>query len=336
MPWDVKKLNRSAVAISASRRTDIPGLFPRWFENRLTAGFVEYIARIGRVQKNIRPEDVTHFNFWTKWPHPFRKTLDRVCEIGYPTLWNVTVTGLGQTAVEPYVPRAEKVVASIRNLSQTVSPKAIQWRYDPIFLSEQYSATFHVKNFRILAERLAGSVDRVAVSFVEPYGRRVTPDLKRYERETGDRFVDTTLAQRVDLIGELGAIAAGLDLELTICCSPELRKQTGYKVSGCNSFAWACRVYPELRSFRRLRNKPTRPDCACSEEWDIGVYDTCIFGCAYSYGSCSFAKAMANFRRRDPDDPCLLPHAQVDTVGKEQPTTRLTVQGREVGRRALR
>lgn len=323
MHWDVSKLDRGAVAISASRRTDIPGLFPGWFQNRLEAGFVEYIPRIERVQKSIRPEHVTHFNFWTKWPRPFRRALECVLEIGYPSLWNVTLTGLGRTAVEPYVPRAEKVVGSVRELARLVTPQAIQWRYDPIFLSERFPPAFHVQNFRKLAEQLAGYVDRVAVSFVASYGRRVTPDLRRYERETGDRFIDAPLAQQADLLGELGAIVAAHSLPLTICCSPELRQQTGLPISGCNSFDWACRVYPVLRAFRRLRAKPTHSDCGCSEEWDIGCYDTCVFGCAYSYGSCNRAKAAENLRRHDPKHPCLIPRGD----GNEPPVVSLTVNG---------
>ena len=305
MKWNVNNLDRSAVAISASRRTDIPGLYAVWFMNRLEAGFAEYIARVGRVQKSIRPEDVTHFNFWTKWPRPFRRALERVVGIGYPTLWNVTLTGLARTVVEPYVPRA------------------IQWRYDPVFLSERFPPEFHVRTFRKLAELLGGYVDRVAVSFVASYNRRVAPDLRRYERETGDRVIDAPLAQQVDLVGELGAIAAACNLPLTVCCSPELRQQTGLPVSGCNNFAWASRVYPALQAFRRQRAKPTRPDCGCSEEWDIGCYDTCVFACPYSYGSCNCAKARENFRRHDPTHPCLIPRGE----GNEPPVVPLSVNG---------
>ena len=56
-----------------------------------------------------------------------------------------------------------------------------------------------------------------------------------------------------------------------------------------------------------LRNKPTRPDCVCSQEFDIGVYDTCVFGCRYSYGSCNLACARLNFAKHDPAHPCLIP-----------------------------
>jgi hypothetical protein len=136
--WNVRNLRRSAVGVSASRRTDIPALFSAWFAARLAAGVVEYIPAgpPRRVTRSILPEDVTHFNFWSKWPRPFFGVLDRVLTMGYPVLWNVTITGLGGSPVEPRVPDTEKAVAALLELSTLVPPAAIQWRYDPIFVSQ--------------------------------------------------------------------------------------------------------------------------------------------------------------------------------------------------------
>lgn len=309
MNWDVRNLDRHAIAISASRRTDIPGLFAAWFDNRLTAGFAEYIPAgpPRRIRRSLRPEDVTYFNFWTKYPRPFLRVLDRVLGIGYPVLWNVTLTGLGQTAVEPHVPPANKVVDSIVELRKRVPAAAIQWRYDPIVVSKLYDRDWHEETFRRLADQLAGNVDRIAVSFIECYGKRVKHELEAYRDETGDHIGALSVEEQLDVVNRLKAIADNYDLSLTICCSPELRKASGCPASGCNSFDWACRVYPCLHGFRRLRQKPMRPDCACSEEVDIGVYDTCIYGCRYSYGSYNCQRATVNFKRHDPTAPCLIP-----------------------------
>jgi len=61
-----------------------------------------------------------------------------------------------------------------------------------------------------------------------------------------------------------------------------------------------------LADRRKLKSKPTRPDCACSAEADIGVYDTCIYGCRYSYGSRNQQAAMRNFRSHDTEGACIL------------------------------
>jgi len=309
MRWSVEHLKPGAVGVSASRRTDIPALFAAWFSRRLDEGFAEYVplGPARRVRRSLRPEDVTHFTFWTKWPRPFFPTLVRVLERGYPVLWNVTLTGLGGSAAEPGVPSTEKTVAAIRRLSKLVPPAAILWRYDPIFVSARYGRRHHRETFSRLIDALAGHVDRVAVSFVTHYKRQVEPDLRAYAEDSGDVLVEPTPSEQVELTGELRDIAAAARLPLTVCCSPELREAIGCPRSGCNSFDWARRVYPELARHPRLKDRPTRSDCGCSAEVDIGVYDTCILGCRYSYGSRNARVARSRFARHDPSAPCLIP-----------------------------
>ncbi len=310
MNWKVENLCPTAKSVSASRRTDIPAFYGDWFSHRLTAGFVEYIPAgpARRCRCSLRPADVTHFAFWTKNPRPFVPALRRVLTIGYPVLWNVTITGLGGTPVEPHVPSADRVVASIQELAEMVPPSAILWRYDPVFLSAQYGEDYHIETFSRLAGELTGHVDRIAVSFLGScYARRVQQNLRHYESESGDRVRVMLLAQQVDLAGRLNDIAAAAGLQLTLCCSPELQQTTGYPATGCNSFAWARRVYPELEKAEALKPKPTREGCECNDERDIGVYDTCVHGCRYSYGSSSYEAARANHHRHDPNDACLIP-----------------------------
>jgi hypothetical protein len=308
MQWKVDQLKPSAVGVSASRRTEIPGLFARWFERRLEEGWADYLPAgpPRRVRRSIAPPDVTHFTFWSRWPRPFFRTLECVLRIGYPVLWNVTITGLGRTAVEPYAPTTEKAVAALLDLSRIVPPAAIQWRYDPVFLSKRFGAEHHVRTFSALAEALRGRVDRVTTSVVQLYGRRVEPDLRAYERESGDRL-ETSEPALVDLLCRLREIATTAGIPFTLCCVPELRATVGCQAAGCNAWGWAARVYPVLQRDRTLRTRPTRPGCACSEEFDIGAYDTCVFGCRYSYGSCNLRRARANFARHDPEAACIVP-----------------------------
>jgi len=306
--WKIENLTPGAVGVSASRRTEMPGLFASWFARRLDEGWVEYIPAgpPRRVRRSIAPPDVTHFTFWSRWPRPFFRALERVLRIGYPVLWNVTITGLGRTPVEPHAPATGKAVSALLKLSRLVPPAAIQWRYDPVFLSTRFDVEHHVRTFRAIAEALRGRVDRVTLSAVQLYGRRVAPDLRAYERECGDRL-ETSQAALLEVLGRLREIAAAAGIPFTLCCAPELRTALACDAAGCNAWAWATRVYPELNHHRALRTRSTRPDCQCSEEFDIGVYDTCTFGCRYSYGSCNAARARANFACHDPAAPCILP-----------------------------
>ena len=53
-----------------------------------------------------------------------------------------------------------------------------------------------------------------------------------------------------------------------------------------------------------------RKECGCAAGRDIGMYDTCLFGCSYCYATSSFERAKANYARHDPDSPSLLPAAR--------------------------
>jgi DNA repair photolyase len=48
-----------------------------------------------------------------------------------------------------------------------------------------------------------------------------------------------------------------------------------------------------------------RSACGCVVSKDIGMYDSCLFGCQYCYATTSFARARANFSRHDPEAPFL-------------------------------
>ena len=259
------------------------------------------------MRRSLAPEDVTHFVFWSKWPRPFFRALDRVAEIGYPVLWNVTITGLGASRLEPRVPPADKVVRATGELARRHGPSAIQWRYDPVFVSDRLDLKHHRATFARLCGQLAGSVDRVTTSLVHTYGRRVRPDLAAYERELNDPLVELSTAQQVEWLGSLREVAEGAGIAFTICCLPEVRAGLGCEPAGCNRWDWACRVYPELAAHRRLPKRPSRQGCACSQEVDIGVYDTCPLGCRYSYGSRDQTIAEQAHGRHDPTAACLLP-----------------------------
>ena len=81
--------------ISASRRTDIPALYPEWFMNRLVGGEVLVPnpynrKKVSRIE--LSPETVDCFVFWTKNPEPMLPYLKMIDLLGFPYYFEMTIT----------------------------------------------------------------------------------------------------------------------------------------------------------------------------------------------------------------------------------------------------
>ena len=66
------------VIISASRSTDIPSFYSKWFMNRLKAGYVKWINPFNRQPQYVSFEKTRVIVFWTKNAKPIFKYLSKV------------------------------------------------------------------------------------------------------------------------------------------------------------------------------------------------------------------------------------------------------------------
>jgi hypothetical protein len=49
-----------------------------------------------------------------------------------------------------------------------------------------------------------------------------------------------------------------------------------------------------------------RKACGCVVSRDIGMYDSCLYGCMYCYATGNFERARSNYAQHDPHSPSLL------------------------------
>ncbi|HDN25652.1 MAG TPA: DUF1848 family protein, partial [Thioploca sp.] len=113
--------------ISASRRTDIPHYFAKWFAERRKAGFAEFRNAFGgKGRVSLRNEDVLGYLFWTKYAHSFENPLQALRDEGIPYVFQYTITGYGHD-LEPHIPRRENVIDDFIAIAKTLpSPECIQ------------------------------------------------------------------------------------------------------------------------------------------------------------------------------------------------------------------
>ena len=138
--------------INTGCRTDIPAFYSKWLMNRIREGYV-------MVRNPYNPSQVTKYSlspgvvdclaFCTKNPEPILKYLDEL-DI-YRQFWFVTITPY-EKDIEPNVPDKEKVIESFKKLSKHVGIDSISWRYDPIFINDEFTVLRHIECFEKFAK----------------------------------------------------------------------------------------------------------------------------------------------------------------------------------------
>ena len=281
--------------LSASRRTDIPCFYSRWFVNRLKAGCVLVRSPVNTKQISrvaLSPEAVDCIVFWTK---DFRNMMDKLPlldEMGYRYYVQFTVTPYGHTLEKGLRPKSE-ILNTFENLSKKIGPHRVLWRYDPILLTETLTPSYHEKRFRELCGRLSGCTESVTVSFVDFYQKQ----------GKGQPYRAPDEAETAQLCRMLAQTARQYGITPKACCErPELADY-GIEKASCIDKAVLERVCGAKLSL--MRDKNQRPGCGCCESVDIGLYGTCQNGCVYCYANRGAETARRHFLEHDPDGALL-------------------------------
>lgn len=268
--------------ISASRRTDIPAFYSKWFLNRIDAGHCQWVNPFGGqvYEVSLRPEDCLGIVFWTRYPAPLLPHLAELKRRGYAFYFHCTINGYGRT-LETRNPDTDTAIQAFRALSGAISPALALWRYDPIVFSDRTPPEYHVRRFESLASRLEGYTERCYFSFLDNYGK-TRRNLQAAERSYGIRFYEPGAEAKLALVRDLQQIAAAHGIALCACCEDAVLMEEGVRKAHCVDLELLRRIRPGLPA---LKPKPTRAECGCVESVDIGAYDTCRFGCIYCYAT---------------------------------------------------
>ncbi|PKU23523.1 DUF1848 domain-containing protein [Telmatospirillum siberiense] len=287
--------------VSASYRTDIPAFYGQWFENRFRAGFCRVVNPYGGPPARVAMrEGVDGYVFWTRHAGPFLPALAEVRRAGLPFIVQYTLTGYPRALEEGVIDEATSL-ALIRRLSDEYGSRAVVWRYDPILLTELTPPEWHVQNFSRLASRLAGAVDEVVASFVQPY-RKTDRNLAAAARARHFSWWTPPAWEKRQAIARLAGIAQAHGMALRLCTQPELESDA---VAGARCID-AQRLADLSGRPIEAKTKGNRPGCLCSESRDIGAYDSCPQGCVYCYAVGSRNRAKDRLRGHDPDGEFLI------------------------------
>lgn len=292
--------------ISASRRTDIPALYPQWFMNRLREGEVlvpnPYNRRkVSRIR--LSPDLVDGIVFWTKNAEPLLPYLRELEYMGYRYCFQYTITDYGED-LEPGVPGTEEAMATFLLLSQRIGKKRMNWRFDPILLTEKYSISYHLEQFEMMCGWLHKAAGRCIISFVDEY--------------RGSACQELGMEEIWKLAEGLSRIARKYELPLCTCAEQIDLSRYGIYHGACIDREQLQDVAGYKLDLRK--DKGQRRACRCVESLDIGMYDTCINGCQYCYAVSGLEGARKKHERHDPQSPFLIGHFRGDETITEKET----------------
>ena len=282
--------------INTGCRTDIPAFYSKWLINRIEEGYV-------LVRNPYNPNQVTRYNlspdvvdclaFCTKNPEPMLKYLDEIDK--YKQYWFVTITPYGKD-IEPNVPNKEKVIESFKKLSKHIGVDAIGWRYDPIFIGNNFDVNKHIYYFEKIAKELKNYTHNCTISFLDLYEKvkRNAPEIKPPNHE-----------EQIQIAKVFSKIGKENNMVIHSCCEKTYLSQYGLKCNGCMSKeivekAIGCNLNPPNS------RKNLRESCNCLMGNDIGAYNTCGHLCKYCYANANKGFVIENMKKHNDNSPFLI------------------------------
>ncbi len=290
------------MVISASRRTDIPALYPQWFMNRLREGYllVRNPMNYNQISKIIlTPENIDCIVFWTKDARPFIKHLNEINTLGYKYYFQFTLTPYDKT-IETGLRDKPHIVETFIELSQKIGKEKVVLRYDPIILTKdgKYSVDYHLQEFNRLCETIYPYTERIVISFVDFY-RKITKIIKQLGiKQASEEEMKVMAKGFSENIKKYG-------LAIETCAEKTDLSEFGIVRTKCIDGEL---IERNIEKPLKDKNKKgsSRLNCGCMKSIDIGQYDTCIHNCLYCYANISKNKALENFKKHNEFSPILM------------------------------
>lgn len=286
--------------ISASRRTDIPALYPEWFVNRLREGSILVPNPYNRKKVShirLTPNTVDCIVFWTKNPEPMIPYLKEIDGMGYQYYFQMTLTDYEED-LEPGLPEKEELMATFLMLSEMIGKERIDWRFDPILLTDKYTPDYHEEKFESMCQWLHKATQRCTISFIDSYGKKIYPELNKEEME--------------EMASRLSKIAARYKLPLYTCAEAIDLSKYGIRQGACIDKERIQRLLGYKLDIKKDTGQRTQ--CKCVESLEVGIYNTCTNGCKYCYATASQESAQKKQNQHDPQSPLLIGNLRGDEV----------------------
>ena len=316
------------VIISASRSTDIPAFYAKWFFNRLAKGYCVWYNPFNQQPMYISFKNCKVVVFWTKNPEPIIPYLPELDKRGIHYYFQVTLNDYVQEGFEPNVPPVAKRIQSFKNLAQMIGKEKMIWRFDPLIITPTIGPRELLRRIWDVGNQLKGYTDKLVFSFVDVKAyRKVQNNLVKetalFTKEDVDN-AEANHAQRIEIVEGLQKIKntwhqEGWDVDMATCAEDIDLESYGIKHNRCidgelmkrifaddeelvyylHTLKWPKRdlfgqLPPIPEKSKNVKDTGQRKICGCMVSKDIGMYNTCRHFCVYCYANTSKEAVQKN------------------------------------------
>ncbi len=291
------------VVVSASRSTDIPAFYSKWFINRLKAGYSVWVNPFNQKRQLVKFDKTRLVVFWSKNPKPLIRILPEIDKLEINYYFQFTLNDYEAEGLEPNVPDLADRINTFRELSNRIGKGKVIWRFDPMILTKDLSISGLIKKVKKIGDMLHNYTNKLVFSFADIAAyRKVQINLRKAKIE----YLDFDEEKMKELASELSMLNKGWDLELATCAESVSLEEFGIKHNKCIDDDLIAELFSndkQLMEFigrdqntlslfsektqkkKGLKDKGQRKLCGCINSKDIGQYNTCKHLCVYCYAN---------------------------------------------------
>ncbi|MDL2315066.1 DUF1848 domain-containing protein [Bacteroidales bacterium OttesenSCG-928-C19] len=321
---------QAPIIISASRSTDIPAFYARWFVNRLKVGYVVWYNPFNQQPMYISFKNCKVVVFWTKNPKPLIPLLVELDKLGIHYYFQFTLNDYEKEKFEPNVPLLEERIKTFKELSRLIGKEKVIWRFDPMIITLELSPREILKRVWNIGNQLKGYTDKFVFSFIDINSYRKVQ--RNLVKETSQFFKETIEKSEFSK-EQMNEIAEGLmkiqehwkqenwEISLSTCAEEIDLEKYNINHNRCIDGDLMKQLFEEDKelvhylnygklpkkntlfsddfdkiplSAEKLKDKGQRKICGCMISKDIGMYNTCNHFCKYCYANTSKETVLKN------------------------------------------
>lgn len=325
---------QAPVIISASRSTDIPAFYCKWFFDRLQVGYSVWTNPFNGVKSYVAYDRTRFIIFWSKNPRPLLEYLHYLEERNIKCYVQYTLNDYEKEGLEK-VPSLDYRIETFKLLSEKLGKDAVIWRFDPMFLSKDISLDDLLEKVKNIGDRLKDYTCKLVFSFADirsytrvennlrkngiPFQEWTEPQMDEFakklsdlNKERGWNFTLATCGEKIDIEkygiehnrcidGDLITRLAWKDSELMNFMKVKIEQAPEPSLFEDAEYPEGSIILPDGRYFISAHKKDPgqRELCGCMAAKDVGEYNTCPHLCEYCYANTSKESALANWKQHN-------------------------------------